>query len=51
LVPGNGNGNVLEIVLAGATNYEKFLSHSPESYPKLSSAVNRRQSLVVSRHA
>jgi hypothetical protein len=27
-------------VLAGAPYHQKFLSHSPESYPKLGGAVN-----------
>src|SRR5687768_4245977 len=33
-IPGNRDGDVLEVVLAGAADDEVFLSHSPERYPK-----------------
>ena len=39
-VAGNGDGDVLEVVLAGAPHHQIFLSHSPESYPKPAARVN-----------
>ena len=40
LVAGDGDGDVLEVVLAGAPHHQIFLSHSPERYPKLLPRVN-----------
>ncbi len=43
LVPGNRDRDVLEVVFAGAAHHQKFLSHSPESYPKAKRGVNGRE--------
>jgi hypothetical protein len=39
-VSGDGDGDVLEVVLAGAAHHQVILSHSPERYPKTRPRVN-----------